>query len=145
LAALEIKTGKVTAHVRDNRRSETFLEFMDDVVAKHPKKRLCIVMDNLNTHCNAAAQAWLSLHPLVSFHYTPTHASWLNLIECFFSILTRQGLQQSVHLSATQLAKFLKNYILHYNKTCGPFTWTKGPEKLKRIIQLTKQFQTSVS
>lgn len=145
LAALEIKTGKVTAHVRDNRRSETFLEFLDDVVAHHPKQRLCVVMDNLNTHCNAAAQEWLVRHPRISFHYTPTHASWVNLIECFFSILTRQGLQQSVHLSVRQLTKFLKNYIHHYNKTCGPFTWTRGPERLKRIIELTQKYQSSIS
>lgn len=143
LAALNIQTGKVTAHVRDNRRSETFLEFMDALVASHPKQRLCVVMDNLNTHCNQAAQDWLTRHPRVSFHYTPTHASWVNLIECFFSILTRQGLQQSVHLSVRQLSKFLNHYIVHYNKTCGPFTWTKGPKKLKRIIELTKEFQAS--
>lgn len=62
LAALEIKTGKVTAHVRDNRRSETFLEFMDAVVARHGQ-RLCVVMDNLNTHLNAAALDWLARHP----------------------------------------------------------------------------------
>lgn len=141
LAALEIKTGKVTAHVCDNRRSETFLEFMDAVVASHGGQRLCVVMDNLNTHLNAAAMDWLARHPRVSFHYTPTHASWVNLVECFFSILTRQGLQQAVHLSAQELTRFLKDYIRAYNKTCGPFTWTKGPNKLKRIIELTKQYQ----
>src|SRR5277367_741878 len=97
LAALEIKTGKVIAHVRDNRRSETFLQFMDAVVAGHGGQRLCVVMDNLNTHLNQAALDWLELHPNVSFHYTPTHASWVNLVECFLSILTRQGLQQAVH------------------------------------------------
>jgi transposase len=141
LAALEIKTGKVIAHVRDNRRSETFLEFMDAVVTGHAGQRLCVVMDNLNTHLNQAALDWLARHPNVTFHYTPTHASWVNLVECFFSILTRQGLQQAVHLSAQELTRFLKDYIRHYNKTCGPFTWTKAPQKLKRIIQLTKEHQ----
>ena len=141
LAALEVQSGKVTAHVRDNRRSETFLEFMDAVVAEHPQQRLCVVMDNLNTHCNEAARQWLAQHPKVSFHYTPTHASWVNLVECFFSILTRQGLQQAVHRSGKELERFLKTYIKEYNERCGPFTWTKGPKKLKRIIELTKQFQ----
>lgn len=143
LAALEIKTGKVIAHVRDNRRSETFLQFMEAVVERHPGKRLCVVMDNLNTHLNEAAKEWLSAHPGVSFHYTPTHASWVNLIECFFAILTKQGLQQAVHRSGKELERFLKSYIAQYNERCGPFTWTKGPEKLKRIIQLTKDFQAS--
>ena len=142
LASLDISTGKVISFVRDNRRSETFLEFMDHVVRKNNSKRLCVIMDNLNIHTNEAAQQWLEKHPNVSFHFTPKHASWVNLIECFFSILTRQGLRQSVHKSGKELEKFLSEYIKQYNKDCGPFTWTKGPEKLKRIIQLTKQYQT---
>lgn len=141
LAALQIETGRVLAHVRDNRRSETFLEFMDAVVDQHAGRRLCVVMDNLNTHLNEAAQQWLARHPKVSFHYTPTHASWVNLIECFFAILTKQGLQQAVHRSGKELERFLKSYLEEYNKRYGPFTWTKGPEKLKRIIQLTQSFQ----
>jgi transposase len=141
LAALELKTGKVTAQVRDNRRSETFLQFMDAVVAKHHSQRLCVVLDNLNPHTNDAATQWLAAHPQVTFHYSPTHASWVNLIECFFSIMTKQGLQQAVHRSGRELQSFLNAYVRQYNKTSGPFTWTKGPDKLQRIIQLTKQHQ----
>jgi transposase len=143
LAALELKTGKVTAHVRDNRRSETFLEFMDAVVARHRHQRLCVVLDNLNTHNNDAATRWLAAHPRVSFHYSPTHASWVNLIECFFSIMTKQALQQAVHRSGRELQSFLNAYVRRYNKTSGPFTWTKGPDKLRRIIQLTKKHQAA--
>jgi transposase len=141
LAALNIATGEVHAHIKNQRRSKEFLAFMDDVAARNKKKRLCVIMDNLNTHTNAAAQEWLKKHPTITFHYTPTHASWVNLIECFFSILTKQGLQQSVHTSTKQLAAFLKTFIREYNKRCGPFTWTKGPEKLRKIITLTKRFQ----
>jgi len=141
LASLDIGTGKVTAMVRNNRRSETFLEFMDVVVRQYKGKRLCVVLDNLNVHTNTAAQQWLEKHPNVSFHYTPKHASWVNLIECFFSILTRQGLQQSVHKSGRALERFLREFVARYNQQCGPFTWTKGPEKLKRIIELTKEYQ----
>ena len=143
LASLEIETGKVTSMVKNNRRSETFLEFMNMVVNKYRNKRLCVVLDNLNIHTNDAAQQWLEKHPNVSFHYTPKHASWVNLIECFFSILTRQGLQQSVHKSGRALERFLKEFVEQYNKQCGPFTWTKGPGKLKRIIQLTKEYQAA--
>ncbi len=143
LASLEIETGKVTALVRKNRRSETFLEFMDLIVRQHRGRRLCVVLDNLNIHTNAAAEQWLQNHANVTFHYTPKHASWVNLIECFFSILTRQGLQQSVHKSGRALERFLRAFIDQYNKQCGPFTWTKGPKKLKRIIELTKEFQAA--
>lgn len=141
LACLDIAKGKVVAEVRRRRTSKDFLEFMDKVAATYPRRKLCVVLDNLNTHNNEAARQWLQKHPRVSFHYTPTHASWVNLIEVFFSILTRQGLQQSVMKSARQLERFLKTYIHHYNQRCGPFEWTKGPDKLQRIIQLTKNFQ----
>ena len=141
LASLDIATGKVLAEVRDNRRSETFLKFMDAVVRDNPDQDLHVVLDNLNTHNNQAAKEWLGANPRVTFHYTPTHASWVNLVECFFSILTKQGLQQAVHQSAKELESFLKHFVRKYNERCGPFTWTKGPTKLKRIIQLTEQYQ----
>jgi len=144
LACLEIAKGKVVAEVRQRRTSKDFLEFMDTLTAAYPRRRLCVVLDNLNTHHNEAARQWLQKHPRISFHYTPTHASWLNLIEVFFSIMTRQGLQQSVMKSGRQLTQFLKTYIHHYNQRCGPFIWTKGPEKLQRIIQLTKEFQKDI-
>lgn len=143
IAALNVATGTVQAHIKKQRTSKDFLGFMDDVVKSHRRKRLCVIMDNLNTHTNKAAREWLAKHPLVTFHYTPTHASWVNLIECFFSILTRQGLQQAVHTSARELTKFLKRYVEEYNQRCAPFVWSKGPEKLRKIIQLTKRFQRS--
>lgn len=141
LASLDIATGKVLAEVRDNRRSETFLKFMDAVVRDNPDQDLHVVLDNLNTHNNQAAKEWLGANPRVTFHYTPSHASWVNLVECFFAILTKQGLQQAVHQSAKELESFLKHFVRKYNERCGPFTWTKGPTKLKRIIQLTEQYQ----
>lgn len=143
LASLEVKTGKVIAHVKQRRTSTDFLSFLDHVVDSYKGQRLCVILDNLNTHKNGEAQAWLKLHPNVTFHYTPTHASWANLIECFFSILTRQGLQQSVHKSGKELERFLKAYFAEYNQHCKPFTWTKGPDKLQRIIELTERFQAA--
>jgi transposase len=142
LASLDIASGRVIAHVRKRRTSKDFLAFLDSVVKEYPDQRLYVVLDNLNTHTNEAARKWLEAHRLVSFHYTPTHASWVNLIECFFSILTRQGLQQAVHQSAKELEQFLKTFIEVYNERCGPFEWTKGPEKLRRIIELTEQWQS---
>ena len=141
LASLEIKTGQVLARVKQSRTSSDFLSFMDEVVAAYPKQRLCVILDNLNTHKNEAAREWLRQHPKVTFHYTPTHASWTNLVECFFSILTRQGLQQAVHKSGKELERFLKAYFAAYNQHCQPFAWTKGPKKLQRIIELTQAYQ----
>lgn len=144
LAAVNVENGRATTWVNKTRKSADFITFMNQVVREYPGERLCVVMDNLNTHKGTQAQEWLEKHPLVSFHYTPTHASWVNLAECFFSILTRQGLQQSVHRSNRELVRFLKDFVEQYNKTCGPYIWTKGPEKLKRIIELTKAYQDSL-
>jgi transposase len=145
LASLEIQTGQVLARVKQRRTSSDFLSFMDEVVAAYPQQRLCVILDNLNTHKNEAARQWLAQHPQVTFHYTPTHASWTNLVECFFSILTRQGLQQAVHKSGKELERFLQAYFAEYNQHCQPFVWTKGPEKLQRIIELTKAYQAQYS
>jgi transposase len=141
LAALEIATGKVLAHVKQRRTSVNFLRFMDEVAAAFPDRDLHVVLDNLNIHKNDAAQRWLERHPRVHFHHTPTHASWVNLVECFFSILSKRGLTQSVHHSKQQLKDFLLKFLTHYNDSCQPFVWTKGPEKLQRIIEATQQYQ----
>lgn len=143
LAALEVATGKVVAHVKARRTSVNFLRFMDAVVAAFPHRDLHVVLDNLNIHTNEAAQRWLTRHPHVHFHHTPTHASWVNLIECFFSLLSRQGLSQAVHTSTRQLKEFLLQFIAHYDEHCSPFHWTKGPEKLQRIIEATKEYQAA--
>jgi len=141
LAALEVASGRVIGHVKDRRTSVNFLRFMNDVVAAFPHRDLHVVLDNLNIHKNAAAQRWLARHPTVHFHHTPTHASWVNLIECFFSILGKQGLSQRVDRSKQSLRAFLHQYLDTYNETSAPFTWTKGPEKLQRIIDATQAYQ----
>src|SRR5580692_9318046 len=143
LAALEIATGKVVAHVRDRRTTVDFLNFMDDVVKSYPLGELHVVLDNLNIHKNEAAKQWLLRHPRVHFHYTPTHASWMNMIECFFSILTRQALTQSVQRSKKDLKDFLLRYLNKYSQNPTPFTWTKGPEHFQRIIEATKEYQAA--
>ena len=137
LAALEIATGKVLGEVK-RRTSVNFLRFMNQVAGHFPARELHVILDNLNIHKSTVAQRWLQRHPQVHFHHTPTHASWVNLAECFFSILTRRGLQQSVHRSRRELKEYLLEFIDHYNQTCSPFVWTKGPEQLQRIIEATR-------
>ena len=143
IAALEIATGKVLAHIRNRRTSVNFLRSMNDVVRAHPNRELHVVIDNLNIHKNEAARRWLSRHPQVRFHYTPSHASWLNLIECFFSILSKQGLAHSVQPSKRDLKDLLHRFLANYHEACNPFTWTKGPEHLQRIIETTKDYQAT--
>jgi len=143
LAALEIATGKVVAHVRDRRTTVDFLSFMDDVVKSYPSCQLQVVLDNLNIHKNEAAKQWLLRHARVHFHFPPTHPSWMNMIECFFSLLTRQARTQSVQPSKKDLKDFLLRYLKKYSENPTPFTWTKGPDQLQRIIEATKEYQAA--
>lgn len=142
LAALEITTGKVLAHAKQRRTSVNFLRFMDDVAAAFPGRDLHVILDNLNIYKNDAAKRLLERNPRMHFHHTPTHASWVNMVECFFSILSKRGLVQSVHRSKQQLKDFLLNCLANNNDSCQPVTWKKGPEKLQRIIEAIKQYQT---
>jgi transposase len=143
IAALEIATGKVLAPIRNPRTSANFLRFMNDVVRSYPDGELHVVADNLNIHKNEALGRWLTRHPRVRLHYTPTHASWVNLIECFFSILSKQGLAHSVQHSKQELNDLLHRFLESYNASCGPFTWIKGSEQLQRIIETTKDYQAT--
>jgi transposase len=143
LAALEIASGQVVAKVKQRRTSVNFLRFLKGVVEAFPERELHMVLDNLNIHKNEAARRWLKRHPQVHFHYTPTPASWVNLVECFFSILGKRALSQSVHTSKRQLKEFLLRYIAHNNQNPRPFVWTKGPAKLQRITEATKEYQAA--
>lgn len=125
-AALEVHTGVVrTGHYRRKRRRE-FLNFMNGLVAHHPDQELHVILDNFTTH-KPKHDRWLARHPNVHFHYTPTHASWLNQIEVWFSILTRAVL---LHLSATcprDVCAAIDRFTAARNEHPIPFEWTKSP------------------
>lgn len=123
-AALEVHTGLVhIGHYRRKRRRE-FLDFMNPLVAHYPDKELHVVLDNFITH-KPKHDRWLARHPNVHFHYTPTHASWLNQVEVWFSILTGAVLK---HLSATdpkQVCTAIDKFTAARNQHPVPFEWTK--------------------
>ena len=123
-AALEVATGMVRiGHYRRRRRRE-FLDFMNQVVSQYPDQELHVILDNLKTH-KPKHDRWLVKHPLVHFHYTPTHASWLNQIECWFSILWRQALRGLNVTSYQDLRKAIDAFVAAYSQNAHPFEWTK--------------------
>lgn len=123
-AALEVATGLVQAgHYRRRRRVE-FLDFMNRVVATYPRNELHVIVDNLSTH-KPKQDRWLARHPQVHFHFTPTHASWLNQVEVWFSILTRAALQGASFRSPQEVRKRIDAFVAAYNTTAHPFEWTK--------------------
>lgn len=131
-AALNIATGEVKAGHYPRRRRREFLDFMNELVQAHPGRQLHVVLDNLNTH-KPKNDRWLAQHPNVHLHYTPTHASWLNQVEVWFSILTRQTLRGASLKSVQQLREAIDAFIKAYNQNAAPFEWTKVSVKAKRL------------
>ena len=132
-AALEIATGQVIAGHYNRRRRLEFLDFMNEIVAAHPDREIHVVLDNLNTH-KPKDDRWLARHKNVHFHFTPTHASWMNMVEVWFSILSRGALRGASFTSPAQVRKAIDDFIRAYNKTASPFVWTKkevGPKQLR--------------
>lgn len=123
-AALEVATGMVKVGHYLRRRRREFLDFMNQVVAQYPDHELHVILDNLKTH-KPKHDRWLAKHPLVHFHYTPTHASWLNQIECWFSILWRQALRGLNATSYRNLRKAINSFVAAYSQNAHPFEWTK--------------------
>ena len=124
-AALEVATGLAqTAHHARKRRRE-FLDFMNEVVAAHPATELHVVLDNLSTH-KPKHDRWLARHRNVQFHFTPTHASWLNQVEVWFSILTRRVLTGASHTSPRDVRAAIDRFVEAYNPSATPFEWTTG-------------------
>ncbi len=131
-AALEVATGQVQAgHFRRRRRVD-FLEFMNQVIANYPDREIHVIMDNLSTH-KPKRDGWLARHRNVHCHYTPTHASWLNQIEVWFSILSRHALRSASFANVKQLRQAIDRFVAAYNETAAPFEWTKAQVHQKKM------------
>jgi transposase len=115
-AALEVATGLVKVHHYKRRRRLEFLEFMNGIVAEHPDREIHVVLDNLNTH-KPKHDRWLARHKNVHFHFTPTHASWMNQVEIWFSILQSQSLSGASFTSTAQLRNHMDDFLAAYNKS----------------------------
>jgi transposase len=133
-AALNVHSGAVHGKHAQRRRRREFLAFMNEVVADYPVQEIHVVLDNLNTH-KPKHDRWLARHPNVHFHFTPTHASWLNQIETWFSILSRQALRGSSFRSPREVRDRIDAFIAAYNRNALPFRWRAAkvhPVDLKR-------------
>ena len=124
-AAFDIATGQVLAGHYTRRRRREFLDFMNEIVAANPNREIHVVLDNLNTH-KPKEDRWLKRHPQVHLHFTPTYSSWLNQVECWFSILSEQALTGVSFTSPKQLRQAIDKFVAAYNETAAPFEWTKA-------------------
>ena len=130
-AALEVATGKVTADACYERHSNTeFLAFLKQVAKAHPRVQLHVVCDNYATHNHPNVKAWLARHPRITMHFTPTSASWMNMVEIFFGIITRQAIRRGTFTSVPDLIGAIRAFIDAYNQRCAPFRWTKTADQI---------------
>jgi len=137
-AALEIATGKVVDACKPRHRHQEFLAFLKQVAHAYPRVQLHLVCDNYATHKHPTVKAWLDKNPRVHLHFTPTSCSWLNLVECFFSIITRQAIRRGTFASVADLTAAIEAWIDGWNERARPFTWTKPADELLEKIQPAK-------
>lgn len=127
-AALEVATGKVTEACYPRHRHEEFLRFLKRIAKAYPRRHLHIVLDNYGTHKHPEVKQWLQQHPRIHLHFTPTGASWLNMVEIFFGIITRQAIRRGTFRSVRELVLAISRYIRAWNERCEPFAWTKDAD-----------------
>jgi len=127
-AALQVATGFIHTQTTKQKRRLEFLEFMDKVMSEIPAdKEIHVVLDNYCIH--KKNNAWLSAHPNVYFHFTPTSASWLNQVEIWFGILSRKALRGASFKDIEELRKAIEAFVSAYGPTARPFAWRKREVK----------------
>jgi transposase len=124
-AALEIATGQVISECHPRHRAEEFIGFLRMIVREFPDGELHLVVDNSSTHTTPQVRRWLARHRRVHLHFTPKGASWMNLVESWFSILTRQHVRRGSFASVQELIGAIERFVASYNQRAQPFVWTK--------------------
>jgi len=130
-AALDAKTGKVLDGLHRRHRSLEFRKFLDRIEAAVPAGLdVHLILDNYGTHKTALIRQWLAKRPHYHLHFTPTSASWINLVERFFALLTDKQIRRGIHRSTRELEQAIRHYLDRYNETAKPFVWTKTADQI---------------
>jgi len=130
-AALDVATGTVIGEFHRRHRSVEFRKFLDTIDAAVPGDLdVHLIIDNYGTHKTAAIRRWLAKRPRFHVHFTPTSASWLNLVERFFAALTEKQIRRGSHRSVRELESAIKQYLAITNDSPKPFVWTKSADEI---------------
>lgn len=130
-AALDIATGKVIGRLKRRHRSAEFLEFLNAIDRSVPAGLdVHLVLDNYGTHKTDKVKAWLAERPRYHVHFTPTSASWLNLVERFFSTISEKWIKRQAHTSVRDLEASIRHYLAINNKDPKPFQWRKSADEI---------------
>ena len=123
LAALSVHDGEVTARCRDKNDHVSFLAFLKALYRKYPRRQLYVICDNLSVHKHSEVEAWAAKRRRLTLLFTPTSASWLNQVEIFFNIFTREVVRGGVSASKKELVEQIMYYVKSYNEDAVPFSW----------------------
>lgn len=130
-AALDVQSGRIIGQCFPRHRALEFRKFLDTVDATVPPTLdVHLILDNSATHKTARIRRWLAKRPRYHVHFTPTSASWMNLVERWFVELTRKQLRRGVHRSTEALETAIREYVAHTNRTPKPFVWTKTADEI---------------
>ncbi|MCW5866659.1 MAG: IS630 family transposase [Candidatus Eremiobacteraeota bacterium] len=133
LASFNVLTGQVIGELVEKNDSGAFIAFLQRLLRLHPRKKIILILDNGTTHKSAATTEFLSKNPRLIPHFTPTHASWLNQIELWFSALSRHALCRASFSGRAALVERIENYIAHHNQELAlPYDWTTKGKPLTR-------------
>lgn len=137
-AALQVVSGKVHGRCYRQHRHQEFIAFLKSLARRYPGRELHLICDNYGTHKHPEVRQWLSAHPRIHMHFTPTSASWLNLIERWFAVISQQAIRRGSFDTVAQLERAISRFLEHWNENAKPFVWTKTAEQIKRSIRNAK-------
>jgi transposase len=144
-AALDVASGVTISSCYRRHRHQEFLAFLKDIEANLPPSvDVHLIMDNYSTHKVKKVQAWLARHPRYHVYYTPTSASWLNMVERLFAEITERCVRRGSHTTIAVLEKAMLDYLQHRNRNPKPFVWTASADLiLGKIERLCKRISNS--
>ncbi|GAA3699265.1 hypothetical protein GCM10023081_40170 [Arthrobacter ginkgonis] len=136
-------TGKISADACYPRHTNAeFVDFLGQVAAANPNVELHVVCDNYATHKHQNVKDWLAANPRVTMHFTPTCCSWLNMVEIFFGLITRQAIRRGSFTSVDDLENTIRTYTDSYNQSAHPFRWVKTGDYLLGKIKRNQTINT---
>jgi len=142
LRSMEIATGKVTGVRQPRHRHQEFLTFLRQLARAYPNVELHLVMDSYAAHKHPKVKAWLAANPRIWVHFTPTSASWLNLVEVWFSIIEKQAIHRGSFPSVRDLMIKIRAFINGWNNRSHPFVWTKTADQVLDKVKRKKNSLT---
>jgi transposase len=139
-AALDVATGTVLGTCMKRHRHQEFLRFLREINRATPRHLdLHLIVDNYATHKHPKVKAWLAKHPRFHLHFTPTSASWLNLVERFFALITQERIRRGAFSSVPDLESAIMDYLEHHNADPKPFVWTASASAILQKVARAKQ------